>query len=355
MMKNPLKSSRSSVQAKDAYDDSEALSTIARSVSMSAGNSKQKRIAEDVLRYGNVKVAAEVFTFRELAAATDNFDPDLLIGEGGFGRVYQGRLKKTNQIVAMKQLDMTGSQGNQEFLAEVLTLSLVDHPNLLSLIGYCADGRQRILVHEYMPNGSLEHHLFDVSPDRKPLDWYTRMRIVTGAAQGLEYLHDAVNPPIIYRDFKATNILLDEHFNPKLSDFGLAKLGPEGKDHVSSTRVMGTYGYCAPEYAQTGKLTIKCDVYSFGVVLLEIIAGRRAIDNTRTTEEQNVVSWAKPYFKDKSKFNMLVDPLLEGNYPEKGLHQAVAVAAMCLQEEPSTRPLISDVVTALEYLTMELE
>ncbi|CAI9087809.1 OLC1v1021984C1 [Oldenlandia corymbosa var. corymbosa] len=355
MKKSPLKTSKSSIKdirtsTKYDHHDKEAMGPIIRSVSMYTGPSKQRMVAEDIIRYGNPKVAAEVFTFRELAHATENFNSELLIGEGGFGRVYMGRLKKTNQIVAVKQLDRNGLQGNREFLAEVLTLSLVNHPNLVNLIGYCADGRQRILVYEFMHNGSLEDHLFDICPEKKPLDWYTRMQIAKGAAQGLEYLHDTANPQIIYRDLKASNILLDEEFNPKLSDFGLAKLGPTGdKDHVS-TRVMGTYGYCAPEYAMTGQLTTKSDVYSFGVVFLEIISGRRAIDNTRPTEEQNLISWAKPLFKDKTLFTTIADPLLEGKYPMKALYQAVAVAAMCLQDEANTRPLIGDVVTALEYL-----
>lgn len=211
------------------------------------------------------------------------------------------------------------------------------------------------------------------------------MKIAEGAARGLEYLHETADPPVIYRDFKASNILLDETFNPKLSDFGLAKLGPTGdKSHVS-TRVMGTYGYCAPEYALTGQLTTKSDVYSFGVVFLEIITGRRVIDNTRATEEQNLVTWvclvcyrreieiyaqqfgtlktdkknlvlqAQPLFRDRRKFTQMADPLLEGKYPVKGLYQALAVAAMCLQEEASTRPLISDVVTALEFLCVKNE
>ncbi|CAI0437159.1 unnamed protein product [Linum tenue] len=273
-----------------------------------------------------------------------------MIGEGGFGRVYKGQLEDKVVVVAVKQLDRNGFQGNREFLVEVLMLSLLHHSNLVNLIGYCADGDQRILVYEYLANGSLEDHLLDLPEGKAPLDWNTRMKIAAGAAKGLEYLHETADPPVIYRDFKASNILLDAEFNPKLSDFGLAKLGPTGdKTHVS-TRVMGTYGYCAPEYALTGQLTSKSDVYSFGVVFLEIITGRRVIDNSRPTEEQNLVTWASPLLKDRKKFDLLADPLLEGKYHQKGLHQALAVAAMCLQEEDSTRPLMSDVVTALEYL-----
>ncbi|XP_068657069.1 serine/threonine-protein kinase PBS1-like [Aristolochia californica] len=298
----------------------------------------------------DVNITAQTFTFRELAAATKNFIPECLLGEGGFGRVYKGRLESTGQVVAVKQLDRNGLQGNREFLVEVLMLSLLHHPNLVSLIGYCADGDQRLLVYEFLPLGSLEDHLHDLPPDKEPLDWNTRMKIAAGAAKGLEYLHDKANPPVIYRDFKSSNILLDEGFHPKLSDFGLAKLGPTGdKSHVS-TRVMGTYGYCAPEYAMTGQLTVKSDVYSFGVVFLELITGRKAIDSTRSNGEQNLVSWARPMFNDRRKFPKLADPKLQGRYPMRGLYQALAVASMCIQEQAATRPLIGDVVTALSYL-----
>ncbi|KAJ8478812.1 hypothetical protein OPV22_022539 [Ensete ventricosum] len=302
---------------------------------------------------GSGHIAAQTFMFRELAAATKNFRADCLLGEGGFGRVYKGKLESSNQIVAIKQLDRNSLQGNREFLVEVLMLSLLHHPNLVNLIGYCADGDQRLLVYEYMPLGSLEDHLHDLSPDKKRLDWDTRMKIAAGAAKGLEYLHDKASPPVIYRDLKCSNILLDEGYHPKLSDFGLAKLGPVGDNTHVSTRVMGTYGYCAPEYAMTGQLTLKSDIYSFGVVLLEIITGRRAIDNSRAAGEHNLVAWARPLFKDRRKFSQVVDPVLQGQYPPRGLYQALAVAAMCVQEQPGLRPLIADVVTALSYLASQ--
>ncbi|XP_077231009.1 putative serine/threonine-protein kinase PBL21 isoform X2 [Tasmannia lanceolata] len=296
--------------------------------------------------------AACSFTFRELAIATRNFRAADLIGEGGFGRVYKGILD-TGQIVAIKQLNRDGLQGNQEFVVEVLMLSLLHHANLVNLIGYCADGDQRLLVYEYMPMGSLENHLFGMQPDREPLGWNTRMKIAVGAARGLEYLHVEANPPVIYRDLKSANILLDNDFNPKLSDFGLAKLAPVGdKTHVS-TRVMGTYGYCAPEYAMSGKLTLKSDIYSFGVVLLELISGRKAIDNSKLAGEQNLVTWSRPFFRDRRKFVHIADPLLQGRYPVRCFHHAIAITAMCLQEQPNFRPLIGDVVVALEYLVSQ--
>uniref|UniRef100_A0A0D9WFT5 Protein kinase domain-containing protein n=1 Tax=Leersia perrieri TaxID=77586 RepID=A0A0D9WFT5_9ORYZ len=259
-------------------------------------------------------IAAHTFTFRELAAATKNFRQDCLLGEGGFGRVYKGRLED-GQVVAVKQLDRNGLQGNREFLVEVLMLSLLHHDNLVNLIGYCADGDQRLLVYEFMPLGSLEDHLHDIPPDKEPLDWNTRMKIAAGAAKGLEFLHDKANPPVIYRDFKSSNILL--------------------------------------EYAMTGQLTVKSDVYSFGVVFLELITGRKAIDNTKPLGEQNLVAWARPLFKDRRKFPKMADPLLEGRFPMRGLYQALAVAAMCLQEQAATRPFIGDVVTALSYLASQ--
>ncbi|KAK6645875.1 hypothetical protein PHAVU_L001540 [Phaseolus vulgaris] len=316
-------------------------------LSMDAKNLNLKEISDE----GKVKsYRAQTFTFDELATATGNFMSDCFLGEGGFGKVYKGFIEKINQVVAIKQLDLYGHQGIREFVVEVLTLSLADHPNLVTLIGFCAEGEERLLVYEYMPLGSLENHLQDLPRSRKPLDWNTRMKIAAGAARGLEYLHDIMKPPVIYRDLKCSNILLGEGYHPKLSDFGLAKVGPCGDQTHVSTRVMGTYGYCAPDYAMTGQLTFKSDIYSFGVVLLEIITGRKAIDHMKPPKEQNLVAWARPLFKNRRRFSEMVDPLLEGHYPVRGLYQVLAIAAMCVQEQPSMRPVIADVVTALNYL-----
>lgn len=178
------------------------------------------------------------------------------------------------------------------------------------------------------------------------------MRIASGAANGLEYLHEKANPPVIYSDLKSSNVLLDDEFTPKLSDFGLAKLGPGEDKNNASSRLMGTYGYGAPEYARTGELTLKSDVYSFGVLLLELITGRRAIDTSKPANEQNLVSWVQPMLKDQKKFPDLADPLLNGKYPIKELNQAIGIAAMCLQEEPMVRPMMSDVVMTLSFLSV---
>lgn len=310
-----------------------------------------KKNKTNIKNHPNNNVAAKNFTFKELAIATKNFKEECLLGEGGFGRVYKGELELTGQIVAVKQLNRDGKQGNKEFLVEVMILSHLCHQNLVNLVGYCADGEQRLLVYEYMASGSLENHLLDLPPGKQPIDWSTRMKVAMHAAQGLEYLHETNNPPVIYRDLKSSNILLDQDFNAKLSDFGLAKLGPVGdKTHVTS-RVMGTLGYCAPEYQKTGKLTVKSDIYSYGVVLLELITGRRAVDLTRKSEELHLVRWAAPRIKDPHKYSDLVDPLLQGNYPRTDLSQVLAIAAMCLSMDATVRPSISDVVAAFSTLT----
>ncbi|KAL6841304.1 hypothetical protein ACP4OV_028822 [Aristida adscensionis] len=296
-------------------------------------------------------ISGQAFAFRELAAATDHFTPYNLVGEGGFFRVYKGKLEKTGQTVAIKQLDKHGFQGNKEFLSEVAKLSKLHHENLVDIIGYCADGDQRLLVYENMPAGTLEDHLYDLPEDRKPMDWCTRMKVAYGAAQGLEYLHEKANPPVVYGEFKASHILLDDSFTPKLSDFGLAQLGQSGGNAPVSSPMMGSFGCLAPEFDRSGQATMKSDVYSFGVVLVQLISGRRAIDTSKPINEQNVVTWAQPMFKDQKRYHELVDPVIKREYPAKALNQVVAMAAMCLQEEDCVRPLIGDVVMTLGFLT----
>ncbi|KAH7430794.1 hypothetical protein KP509_08G014900 [Ceratopteris richardii] len=199
-----------------------------------------------------------------------------------------------------------------------------------------------------MQRGSLENHLFRRGHN-EALSWPIRMKIALGAASGLAFLHEA-DKPIIYRDFKTSNILLDMHYNAKLSDFGLAKDGPTGDNTHVSTRVMGTYGYAAPEYISTGHLTAKSDVYSFGVVLLEILTGRRAVDKSKPIMEQNLVEWAVPYLNDKRKVFRLVDPRLEGQYSLKGAQRTASLALSCLNPEAKMRPLMKDIVAMLEPL-----
>ncbi|XP_077214782.1 serine/threonine-protein kinase PBL34-like [Tasmannia lanceolata] len=296
------------------------------------------------------------FTFQELKAATGNFRPDSILGEGGFGYVFKGWIEENSTApakpgsgvtVAVKSLKPDGLQGHREWVAEVDFLGQLHHPNLVKLIGYCIEDDQRLLVYEFMTRGSLENHLF--RKGAPPLAWSSRIKIALGAAKGLAFLHGG-SEPVIYRDFKTSNILLDSEYNAKLSDFGLAKAGPQGdKTHVS-TRVVGTYGYAAPEYVMTGHLTSKSDVYSFGVVLLEILTGRRSMDKKRPSGEQNLVSWARPYLGDKRKLYQIVDPRLELNYSIKGIQKVAQLACYCLNRDPKARPSMDEVVKGLTPL-----
>ncbi|XP_011003188.1 PREDICTED: probable receptor-like protein kinase At5g15080 isoform X2 [Populus euphratica] len=305
-----------------------------------------------------LKLASQLrkFTFNDLKLATRNFRPESLLGEGGFGCVFKGWIEEngtapvkpgTGLTVAVKTLNHDGLQGHKEWLAEVSFLGNLLHKNLVKLVGYCIEDDQRLLVYEFMPRGSLENHLFRRS---LPLPWSIRMKIALGAAQGLAFLHEEADRPVIYRDFKTSNILLDADYNSKLSDFGLAKDAPDGgKTHVS-TRVMGTYGYAAPEYVMTGHLTSKSDVYSFGVVLLEMLTGRRSMDKNRPNGEHNLVEWARPHFGDKRRFYRILDPRLEGHFSIKGAQKAIQLAAQCLSRDPRSRPRMSEVVEALKPL-----
>ncbi|KAJ0981113.1 hypothetical protein J5N97_009368 [Dioscorea zingiberensis] len=294
-----------------------------------------------------------VFTLQELKVVTNNFSTSQFIGEGGFGPVYKGYVDDKMkpglkaQQVAVKLLDQDGAQGHKEWQAEVIFLGQLRHPNLVKLIGYCYENEHRMLVYEFMARGSLENHLF--KRFYNSLTWSMRLKIAVGAAKGLAFLHEA-EKPVIYRDFKASNILLDSDYKAKLSDFGLAKDGPEGDDTHVSTRVMGTHGYAAPEYVMTGHLTAKSDVYSFGVVLLELLTGRRSVDKSRPTREQNLVDWARPCLTDARKLDRIMDPGMDGQYSLKGAQKAAEVAYQCLSRKPKTRPDMRDIVEALEPL-----
>jgi serine/threonine protein kinase len=230
----------------------------------------------------------------------------------------------------------------------VIFLGQLSHQNLVKLVGYCCEGDHRVLVYEYMPLGSVESHLF--SRVMAPLAWATRMKIALGAARGLAFLHEA-EKPVIYRDFKTSNILLDRDFGAKLSDFGLAKDGPVGDMSHVSTRIMGTYGYAAPEYIMTGHLTAMSDVYSYGVVLLELVTGRKSLDKSRPVREQTLTDWALPMLTHKKKVMAIVDPRVGfDDYPVRSVQKAAMLAYHCLSRNPKARPLMRDIVASLEPL-----
>ncbi|KEH21307.1 putative protein kinase RLK-Pelle-RLCK-VIIa-2 family [Medicago truncatula] len=318
----------------------------ARTTPLGTGSMNIKELREGA-GYSNV----HIFTYNELRLATKQFRPDFILGEGGFGVVYKGviddsvRAGYNSTEVAIKELNREGFQGDREWLAEVNYLGQFSHPNLVKLFGYCCEDEHRLLVYEYMASDSLEKHLFRRAGST--LTWSKRMKIALHAARGLAFLHGAERP-IIYRDFKTSNILLDADFNAKLSDFGLAKDGPMGDQTHVSTRVMGTYGYAAPEYVMTGHLTARSDVYGFGVVLLELLIGRRALDKSRPSREHNLVEWARPLLNHNKKLLKILDPKVEGQYSSKTATKVALLAYQCLSQNPKSRPLMSQVVEILE-------
>lgn len=287
------------------------------------------------------------FTYEELAQATEGFSNANLLGQGGFGYVHKGILPNGKEV-AVKQLKVGSGQGEREFQAEVEIISRVHHRHLVSLVGYCISGAQRMLVYEFVPNNTLQFHLH--GKGRQPLSWANRMKIAIGSARGLTYLHEDCQPKIIHRDIKAANILLDYNFEAKVADFGLARLNLEAGTHIS-TRIMGTFGYLAPEYALSGKLTDKSDVFSFGVMLLELITGKRPIDKAQFVDDDNIVDWARPLLRqalEGGNFDIIVDPRLEKDYDSNEMTRMVACAAVCVRHFSRRRPRMSQVVRALE-------
>ncbi|KAL8153529.1 hypothetical protein V2J09_011289 [Rumex salicifolius] len=292
-----------------------------------------KELREGFLAYENV----DVFKFEELKLATKHFRPDLIVGEGGFGTVYKGvldesiRPKYKPQIhVAIKQLNPNGFQGDREWLVllylhiktEVNYLGQLSYPNLVKLIGYCCDGEQRLLVYEYMASGSLERHLFRRSSTT--MTWLRRIKAALDAAKGLAYLH-GLEQPIIYRDLKTANVLLDENFDAKLSDFGLAKEGPR-------------------------HLTAMSDVYSFGAVLLELLIGRRVLEKGRSNREHNLVEVCRPALNNSKKLSRILDLRIDGQYSNKAMIRVANLAYQCLSSNPKVRPAMRQVVQILETI-----
>ncbi|PAN28507.1 hypothetical protein PAHAL_5G157600 [Panicum hallii] len=291
-------------------------------------------------------ITGGTFGYDDLAAATDGFSDANLLGQGGFGHVYRGTLG--GQEVAIKKLRAGSGQGDREFRAEVEIISRVHHKNLVSLVGYCLFGEQRLLVYEYVPNKTLEFHLH--GSGRPTLDWPRRWKIAVGSAKGLAYLHEDCHPKIIHRDIKAANILLDYNYEPKVADFGLAKYQAAEVTAVS-TRVMGTFGYLAPEYAATGKVSDRSDVFSFGVMLLELITGRKPIMTSSAYQPETLVSWARPLLTravEEENYDELIDPRLETNYDAYDMARLIACAAAAVRQTARSRPRMSQIVRYLE-------
>ncbi|KAL5231627.1 hypothetical protein ABZP36_030403 [Zizania latifolia] len=317
------------------------------------GDGEVGAVASDLAASTAVAVGPEVshlgwghwYTLRELEEATAAFAPEHVVGEGGYGIVYRGVLADGCEV-AVKNLLNNRGQAEREFKVEVEAIGRVRHKNLVRLLGYCAEGAHRILVYEYVDNGNLEQWLHgDIGPV-SPLSWDTRMDIVLGTAKGITYLHEGLEPKVVHRDIKSSNILLDKRWNPKVSDFGLAKLLGSDSNYVT-TRVMGTFGYVAPEYASTGMLNERSDVYSFGILIMEIISGRSPVDYARPPGEVNLVEWLKNMVSNRD-YEAVLDPKLPEKPTSKALKKALLVALRCVDPDSQKRPKMGHVIHMLE-------
>ncbi|KAE9584676.1 hypothetical protein Lal_00021109 [Lupinus albus] len=284
------------------------------------------------------------FSYAELELATGGFSQANFLAEGGFGSVHRGVLPE-GQVIAVKQHKLASSQGDVEFCSEVEVLSCAQHRNVVMLIGFCIEDKRRLLVYEYICNGSLDSHLY--GRQREPLEWSARQKVAVGAARGLRYLHEECRVGcIIHRDMRPNNILITHDFEPLVGDFGLARWQPDGDTGVE-TRVIGTFGYLAPEYAQSGQITEKADVYSFGVVLVELVTGRKAVDLSRPKGQQCLTEWARPLL-EKYAIEELIDPRLRNHYSENEAYCMLHAASLCIRRDPHSRPRMSQVLRILE-------
>ncbi|KAG5400781.1 hypothetical protein IGI04_015388 [Brassica rapa subsp. trilocularis] len=338
------------------YSSPQGSDAVLFNTNSSAPNNKMRSHSGNDYMYassdsGMVSNQRSWFSYDELAQVTNGFSQKNLLGEGGFGCVYKGVLSDGREI-AVKQLKIGGSQGEREFKAEVEIISRVHHRHLVTLVGYCISEQHRLLVYDYVPNNTLHFHLH--APGRPVMTWETRVKVAAGAARGIAYLHEDCHPRIIHRDIKSSNILLDNSFEALVADFGLAKIAQELdlNTHVS-TRVMGTFGYMAPEYATSGKLSEKADVYSYGVILLELITGRKPVDTSQPLGDESLVEWAKPLLSqaiENEEFGELVDPRLGVNFIAAEMFRMVEAAAACVRHSAARRPKMSQVVRALDTL-----
>ncbi|KAG8052144.1 hypothetical protein GUJ93_ZPchr0001g31379 [Zizania palustris] len=316
------------------------------------GQSQPPPPARSIPTGRTLPIAVPAISLDEMKEITKNFSNDALIGEGSYSRVFFGVLKDGKKS-AVKKLDSI-KQPDQEFLLQVSAVSRLKHDNIIQLIGYCAEGNTRVLAYEYAPRGSL-HDILHGKKGVKgaqpgpALSWIQRVRIALSAAKGLEFLHEKAEPRVVHRDIRSSNIMLFDDDEAKVGDFDVSNQAPDMAARLHSTRVLGTFGYHAPEYAMTGQLSIKSDVYSFGVVLLELLTGRKPVDHTLPRGQQSLVTWATPRLSE-DKVRQCVDPRLGGEYPPKAVAKMAAVAALCVQYEAEFRPNMGIVVKALNPL-----
>uniref|UniRef100_A0A5B6ZGH3 Putative Kinase superfamily protein n=1 Tax=Davidia involucrata TaxID=16924 RepID=A0A5B6ZGH3_DAVIN len=321
------------------------------------GGSEREPRTSNVVKGGApqkvLPIETPALSLDELNRLTSNFGPKALIGEGSYARVFYVTLSNGQQT-AIKKLDTTSSEPDSDFAAQLSVVSRFKNEHFVELIGYCLEANNRILAYQYATMGSLH----DVLHGRKGvqgaepgpvLSWNQRVKVAYGAAKGLEFLHEKIQPPIVHRDVRSSNVLLFDDFLAKIADFSLTNQSSDTAARLHSTRVLGTFGYHAPEYAMTGQITHKSDVYSFGVVLLELLTGRKPVDHTMPKGQQSLVTWATPRLSE-DKVKQCVDPKLNNDYPPKAIAKMAAVAALCVQYEADFRPNMTIVVKALQPL-----
>ncbi|KAK7308139.1 hypothetical protein VNO77_41736 [Canavalia gladiata] len=291
------------------------------------------------------------FDFGTIEAATNKFSADNKLGEGGFGEVYKGSLPSGEQI-AVKRLSKGSGQGGEEFKNEVVVVAKLQHRNLVRLLGFCLQEQEKILIYEYVPNKSLDYILFDPEKQRE-LNWAARYKIIGGIARGIQYLHEDSRLRIIHRDLKASNILLDGDMNPKISDFGMARIVKVDQTQGNTSRIVGTYGYMAPEYAMHGEFSVKSDVYSFGVLLMEILSGKKNSSFYQTDGAEDLLSYAWTLWKDGVPLE-LMDPILRESYIQNEVIRIIHIGLLCVQEDPIDRPTMATIVLMLDSNTVTL-
>ncbi|XP_051136120.1 cold-responsive protein kinase 1-like [Andrographis paniculata] len=313
---------------------------VASTVLRKKSKKRDKQSIEE--QEGASVVNTKSFLYNELRSATNNFSLTNKIGRGGFGTVYKGVLKSGTQV-AVKKLSLESNQGVREFLTEINTISNVKHPNLVELLGCCIHGPHKMLVYEFVENNSIDRVL--LGPRRSlELNWARRSAICVGTAKGLAFLHEELIPHIVHRDIKASNILLDKEFHPKIGDFGLAKLFPDDITHIS-TQLAGTTGYLAPEYVLGGQLTMKADVYSFGVLMLEVVSGRSSAHANYGGARMLLIEWAWELYKEEKLLDMVDEEV--GEFPKEEVLRYIKTALFCTQANASRRPAMSQVVEML--------
>ncbi|KAJ9548159.1 hypothetical protein OSB04_020702 [Centaurea solstitialis] len=312
------------------------------------GSMREPRATKSGGSLKDLTIEAPCLTLEELNKMTDNFSSKSLIEEGTNCRVFYGKLEDGSEVV-IKKLDTSSlPDPDTDFTEQIAMISRLKDPYFSQLKGYCLEKKNRILLYEYATIGCL-HEILHGRKSGNALDWGQRAKIAYGAARGLEYLHEKVQPPIVHRDIRSSNVLVFDDYETKIGDFSLSNISSENAARLHSTRVLGTFGYHAPEYAMTGQLTQKSDVYSFGVILLELLTGRKPVDHTMPKGQQSLVTWATPRLSE-DKVKQCVDPQLNNDYPPKAVAKLAAVAALCVQYEADFRPNMTIVVKALQPL-----